>query len=107
MKKGEVYLCNLPILNGDVIGGKRPCVIVSDDTANIHSSRVIIVPITTSIKRLDLPQNIKINLKKKSIALCDQVMAISKNDVQRYVDRVSNYDMKKIYFGILIELGLV
>lgn len=106
MKKGEIYWCDLPKLNNDVIGGHRPCVIVSADTANLHSSRVIVIPFTTAKKRLDLPCNILLD-RNESVALCDQLITLSKNDVHQFIGRVVDKDMKKIHFSILVELGLI
>lgn len=107
MRQGDIYICDLPIMNAEVIGGKRPCVIISNDYENSYSSRVVVVPITSKIKRLDLPYNVELNLEFQSMAVCNQIMTLSKNDVKEYKCRVDKEKLKEIRIAVLCELGCI
>ena len=58
-KKGNVYLVNLNNSYPNIQNGRRPCIIVQNDYANTFSKTLIVVPITTKIKRTDLPIHVR------------------------------------------------
>ena len=107
MRQFEVYMCDIPILNGDVIGGARPCIIISNDMENMYSSRVIVIPTTSNMKRLDLPVNVKVNLEHESMAICNQIMTLSKENVGRYLTRLNDFEIREIKTAIFNELGVI
>ena len=74
-KKGNVYLVNLNNSYPNIQKGRRPCIIVQNDYANTFSKTLIVVPITTKIKRTDLPIHVRID--SKQMALCEHIFTIS------------------------------
>ena len=118
LKRGEVYIANLPVKeNSHIQGGKRPIVILSNDKNNKFCDFVHYVPLTSQMKRLDLPVHIEITsdiLFKPSMALCEQADREDKIDLTRYIDarigcigKLSEYDMEQISYGIATQFGFV
>ena len=118
LKRGEVYIADLPVKeNSRIQGGKRPVVILSNDKNNQFCDFVHYVPLTSQMKRLDLPVHIEITsdfLYKPSMALCEQETREDKKDLLQYIDKrigcigkLSEYDMESISYGVAIQLGFV
>lgn len=116
LRRGEVYIANLPEKkDSNIQGGIRPIVIMSNDKNNTYCSNIQYVPLTSQIKRMDLPVHVEINvnfLPKPSMALCEQVDMESKKIVSSYIDwnigcigRLSNVDMMRISYGTAVQLG--
>ena len=51
IKKGDVVYVNLGKAEGNIQGGKRPCVVVQNDVGNKYSPITIIVPLTSQQKQ--------------------------------------------------------
>ena len=80
MRKGEIWLVEIPTTNGHEQTGKRPVAILADTEPNI----AIIIPFTSNLQALRFPHVIEVNPSKenglaaKSIALVFQIRAIDK-----------------------------
>lgn len=98
--------------NGSVQGGKRPALIVSNNTGNKHSPVLIVVPLTSQTKKT-MPTHHKITtggvngLFKESIALCEQIITVSKNKVHSSIGYVEEYDMDCINSKLKASLSLI
>lgn len=108
VKKFEVYYVDLGKGTGSVQGGLRPCVIISNDIGNYHSSIIMVAPITSKIKH-NLPTHVKVGvkdgLKTSSTILLEQITTVSKDQLQQYqcnlIHRADEIDKKiVISFGI-------
>lgn len=117
-KRGKVYIADLPIKeNSRIQGGKRPIVILSNDKNNQFCDFVHYVPLTSQMKRLDLPVHIEITsdfLVKPSMALCEQADREDKSDLVQFIDKkigcigkLSEYDMEQISYGVAVQFGFV
>ena len=73
--RGQVYFTDLGQRTGSEQSGMRPVIIVQNDIGNRNSPTVIVVPITSQIKREDMPTHISLRksfgLDEDSIALCE------------------------------------
>jgi mRNA-degrading endonuclease toxin of MazEF toxin-antitoxin module len=118
LRRGEVYYANLPEKeNSRIQGGYRPIVIFSNDKNNTYSSIVHYVPLTATIKKVNLPVHIKVEvnfLPKSSIALCEQLDLEDKENVLKYIDwekgcigKLNECDMKHIGYGVAIHFELI
>lgn len=77
-KRGDVYWVNLDPTVGSEINKRRPCLIVSNNAGNEISSRVIVAPITSSIKHV-YPFEVKVKIQnKEGKVLLDQIRSIDK-----------------------------
>jgi len=84
IKRGDIYIANLPKTSGSVQHGKRPVLIIQNDVGNLHSPTVIIAPLTTRRwwRKARLPTHVPINLSKKlrrSVVMFEQVQTIDKS----------------------------
>ena len=110
MKQYEVYMCNLPSSEGSrIICGPHPIVVISNNRINQTSPVITGIPLTSKIKRLDLPTHILLKGvgTRNSVALCEQVMPVDRKDVMHYMGTVSNADDRcALIRGIGIQLGV-
>lgn len=100
IKKGDVYYASLNPIVGSEQDGERPVVVVQKNLANKHSPTIIIVPITTVLKRMDLPTHIPISknnfLKKDSMIIVEQIRAIDKKRLKAYLGHLKPEQMKLV-----------
>ena len=100
IKKGDVYFASLNPIIGSEQDGERPVVVVQNNLANKHSPTIIVVPITTVLKRMELPTHIPISknrfLKKDSMILVEQIRAIDKKRLKAYLGHLKPEQMKLV-----------
>lgn len=101
----EVYWCDLPVMTNGISGGRRPCIIVSNERECIYNDKVVIIPMTTQIKRTDLPVNVVINLDRESMAMCNHITTIPKTWLREYIGRLTNKEIRDVKIGLMSELG--
>lgn len=80
VRKYDIWLADLPAVpESHVQYGIRPIIVVSNDKANKYSPLISVVPLTSSLKRADIPTHTVIHsFGHVSMALCEQVMTIDK-----------------------------
>jgi len=100
IKKGDVYFASLNPIVGSEQDGERPVVVVQNNLANKHSPTIIVVPITTVLKRMELPTHIPISknrfLKKDSMILVEQIRVIDKKRLKAYLGHLKPEQMKLV-----------
>lgn len=84
MKKGDIYLIDLEGNVGSEQGGVRPCVVVQNDKGNKFSPTTIVCPITTT-ERTYSATHMDVNLLKPSCIMFEQVRAIDKTRIKKYL----------------------
>lgn len=87
IKIGEVYYIDFPDRGYGVQAGLRPGIIVSNDTGNLYSPLVNVIPLTTSRHKFakNLPMHVKIpgnGILRDSIALVEQMCPVPKSSIQ-------------------------
>lgn len=74
-QRGDVVVIDVPMLaNSHIQAGKRPWVVVQNNVGNQFSSTSIVVPLTTKIKRLELPTHVAVTWGslQPSMVECEQ-----------------------------------
>ena len=111
-KRGEVYTLKLPKNEGNVQGGTRPVVILSNDKSNDNSTIIHFAPLTSKLKKLNLPVHIIVNnqiLEETSMVLCEQMDKMTQDEFSSLVKnkkgKLSDEDMIKISYGAAAQLG--
>lgn len=61
-KRGEIYWVRLDPTDGKEINKIRPCLVISSDLAN-QSELIVVVPITSNVKKVLSKIEVKIDLK--------------------------------------------
>lgn len=103
-KRGDVVYINLNN-KGNIQTGYRPCIIVSNDICNKVSPVLLVVPLTSGIKK-PLPTHVKIKIIEESTALCEQIMPVNVVDIYKKIHSVSFEEMAKINKALGVSLGL-
>lgn len=109
VKRGDAFYANL-VGYGCVQGGLRPVVIISNDTNNKFSNIVQIVPLTSQLKKCDLPVHVYISeikgvLTKDSLALVEQIQTIDKSSLESKKGSLPTNIIDKICAAIRIQFG--
>jgi mRNA interferase MazF len=101
MKQGEIWSANLNPSGGSQRAGFRPVVIVSGNLLNQHLPVVIVMPLTTKIKKYKgnpILQPTKLNgLKNESEMLVFQIRSVSKDHL---VERIGNIEIAELQRSI-------
>ena len=106
MNRGSVWWVQFDPSIGSEIQKTRPAVIVSNDIANRHLSRVIVIPLTSNTGKV-YPGNVLITVSGvQSKALADQIMTADKNRLRSKMGVLSNADMLAVENALKLQLGI-
>lgn len=103
--RGDVYWCDLPAYSKTILTKTRPCLILSNDIANIGSNTVIICPLTRRLKKPELPCHVVLN--DYDMVKLEQILTIEKASIHGYVKTLSYKEMRAVNAALLIELGFI
>lgn len=105
---GDVYLI---YFNGEHSEqrGWRPGVVFQNNTGNVYSPNVVVLPLTTSYKKMQskLPTHVVVRaddtgLKKDSVVLCENPVSISKQKCTNYLTSIPHKYLKEIARAYII-----
>lgn len=111
IKRGSIIMVDLPLGNGSVQGGTRPAVVISNDKGNKFSPVLIVVPLTSRVKKY-MPTHHTIEpsmingLSKTSIALAEQIITVGKDMVRNIVGTLEEIDVNFINHKVMTSLAL-
>jgi mRNA interferase MazF len=106
MRRGEVWWVEFEPAVGSEIRKTRPAVIVSNDAANRHLARVVVVPVTSNTERLYPGEAIVTVGGQSSKAMADQIMAADKSRLKGQLGTLSKEDMLAVEDAIKVHLAL-
>ena len=112
VRRGDVYMARLDPREGSEQAGQRPVVVVSRDAINEHSSVVVVVPVTDRTHKKNIyPSHVILKagdggLTKESVALGEQVRAISTTRLIRSLGHLSGPSLDQIAAALRIVLDL-
>ena len=97
MKMFDIYYADLSknTVNSEQ-GGIRPVIVIQNDIGNKYSPTLIVLPITSEIKKENMPthcilhRSIKNGLKVDSMVLAEQIRVIDKSRILDYVGHIDN-----------------
>lgn len=110
VKRGDIWYVDLgDSLGNSVQAGKRPCIVVSNNTCNRHSGVINIVPVTTRTKKA-LPTHVLLDrqdgLYQTSTALAEQIISIGKEQLIHQMGRCCYDTIKKVDFALMIQSNM-
>ena len=106
MVRGEVWWVELGPTLGSEVRKTRPAVIMSNDAANRHLARVVVVPMTSNTGRQYPGEAIVSVGGQSSKAMADQIMAADKSRLKNQLDTLSKPDMLAVEDAIKVHLAL-
>jgi mRNA interferase MazF len=95
VKQYEVYWISLDPTQGSEIAKTRPCVVVSPDDLNRSLRTVVIIPITSTIKKYPWRVDCVIQNKNGSIA-ADQIRVVDKTRLGSKIGNLSSLEIKEL-----------
>lgn len=113
MRRGEVFAARLEPAEGSEQAGVRPVVIVTRNAINDSSPVVVVVPLTSLRRGRQLyPSHVVLKapdggLRVDSVALTEQVRAISKVRLEGSTGTLSDITMRRIDRALMITLDLL
>lgn len=112
IRRGDIYYADLSPIIGSEQGGRRPVLIVQNETGNHFSPTVIVASITSQAKKKQLPTHVTLplnqecGLTRNSKVLLEQVRTLDKSRLGKYVGRVSEEKMKDVNTALSVSFGL-
>ena len=111
VKRGDIFYADLSPVVGSEQGGRRPVLIVQNDTGNKHSPTVIAAAITSQTGKARLPTHIELNaqsvgLSRDSVILLEQVRTIDKSRLRERMGKLDDTTMTKVDNAIAVSFGL-
>ena len=103
-KRGDIYEVELNSTYSHVQSGRRPCLVVQNNLGNTFSPTLIVVPLTTKIKKTHLP--VHVVTSKNQMALCECILTISKEQIISYIKTLDEKTMKLIDRALSISLEI-
>lgn len=109
IRRGDVFYADLSPVVGCEQGGIRPVLIIQNDIGNRYSPTVIVVAITSKLKK-ELPTHVEIGcmepLQKNSVVLLEQIRTIDRIRLLEYIGSLSELRMISIDQALSLSLGL-
>lgn len=101
VRQGAIYYVNFPVSIGSVQAGMRPVIITSSDIRNRTAPTVIVLIITSQIKKLYLKEHVVLPklkwLPKVSMAEAEQRATVDKSQLIEYCGRLSYEEFKNVH----------
>jgi mRNA interferase MazF len=110
VERGEIWLADLNPTRGSEQGGTRPVILFQNEIILEFSTTVIIIPLTSNLRRASLPSCLVIvagegGLELDSVALCHQLRVIDKTRLQRKLGILSLDTITVLEDKVLLTLG--
>lgn len=106
MRRGEIWWVEFDPAEGREIRKTRPAVIVSNDAANRHLARVVVVPVTSNTERQYPGEAIVSVSGERRKVMADQIMAADKSRLKQSLATLSKADMLAVEDAIKVHLAL-
>ena len=108
---GEVYIMCFSG-TGNEQRGLRPGLVFQNNLGNTFSPNIIALPLTSSLKKSELPTHVTIlskssGLKMDSMVLCENPERMSKEKVGRYITTLSHEQMKQIVSAFILATSAI
>lgn len=111
IRRGDIYYAELPPAIGSEQTGIRPVLVVQNDVGNRFSPTIIVVAITSQIKRITMPSHVVLDaddgiLPRTSMVLTEQIITMDKLRLRSYIGSLTPPDLKRVDKALKMSLGL-
>ena len=110
--RGDLYYADLSPGIGSEQTGRRPVVIIQNNTGNLHSPTVIVAAITSKVSaKAKLPTHCYVEagngLELPSVILLEQLRTVDKLRLENYIGRLSKAQMQRLNHALAVSVGLI
>lgn len=110
-RRGEIYFADLDPHYGSEQGGKRPVIVIQNNTGNKFAPTVIVAAVTSKVsKKPNQPTHVLIEqnpaFSRPSVVLLEQIFTIDKERIQRLLGQTTPYEMYQINEALMNSLDL-
>jgi len=109
--RGDILYADLSPVVGSEEDGFRPVLVIQNNAGNKYSPTVIIAPISSQIKKTELPTHVllpsHLALPEKSMVMLEQIRTLDKDRLDGYIDTVDDSTMRSVNKAIKVSLGLI
>lgn len=110
-RRGEIYFADLDPHYGSEQGGKRPVIVIQNNTGNKFAPTVIVAAVTSKVsKKPNQPTHVLIEqnpaFSRPSVVLLEQLFTIDKERIQRLLGQTTPDEMYQINEALMNSLDL-
>ena len=110
-RRGETYFADLDPHYGSEQGGKRPVIVIQNNTGNKFAPTVIVAAVTSKVsKKPNQPTHVLIEqnpaFSRPSVVLLEQIFTIDKERIQRLLGQTTPDEMYQINEALMNSLDL-
>lgn len=110
-RRGEIYFADLDPHYGSEQGGKRPVIVIQNNTGNKFAPTVIVAAVTSKVtKKPNQPTHVLIErnpaFSRPSMVLLEQIFTIDKERIQRLLGQTTPDEMYQINEALMNSLDL-
>ena len=110
-RRGEIYFADLDPHYGSEQGGKRPVIVIQNNTGNKFAPTVIVTAVTSKVsKKPNQPTHVLIEknpaFSRPSVVLLEQIFTIDKERIQRLLGQTTPDEMYQINEALMNSLDL-
>jgi len=93
-KQGDIAYVDFNPTKGHEQKGLCPCIVISNNTFNIHTKMVIVCPITSNEKKFPTHYLLKNTKKIHGSVLCEHIRSIDYEERKiKYIEKCSDEDL--------------
>ncbi len=109
-KRGEIWIVSLGPVKGYEIGKTRPALVISNNSNNLYSETITVLPITSNVSKI-YPFEVflskkEINLKNDSKVKCNQIRTVDKKRLLDVLCAVSPEILEEVKKALQIHLDM-
>lgn len=107
--RGDIYYVDFGSRYGSEQNGKRPAIVIQNEVGNLHAPTLTVVPVTSNVKKTHQPTHFIFChsvIKKKSMAMAEQIQTIDKQRILSYVGKLNEQQMSDLEKAVQAHLGL-
>lgn len=108
---GNIYFMEF---SGDMTeqNGWRPGVVIQNNIGNKYSPNIIAVPLTSSLKKLNMPTHVVLRkedtgLYTDSVVLCENPQILARKKIGAFISSLPKYYMKQIAIACTVSMPLI
>lgn len=110
-RRGEIYFADLDPHYGSEQGGKRPVIVIQNNTGSKFAPTVIVAAVTSKVsKKPNQPTHVLIEqnpaFSRPSVVLLEQIFTIDKERIQRLLGQTTPDEMYQINEALMNSLDL-